>query len=54
MNEEALREPEASHKAPPCFGSLTEEGTYFGGGYVAYGSETFPRRWSIRERPWFQ
>lgn len=42
MNEEVPRGPEASHRAPPCFGSLTEAGTYFGGGYVGYGPEAFP------------
>ncbi|TWW57618.1 Laminin subunit alpha-3 [Takifugu flavidus] len=34
INEEVLREPEASHKTPPCFNTPAEMGTYFDGGYV--------------------
>ncbi|XP_070764977.1 laminin subunit alpha-3 [Enoplosus armatus] len=33
MNEEVI-EPEASHRTLPCFDSLTEMGTYFGGGHA--------------------
>lgn len=40
INEEVLREPEASHKTPPCFNTPAEMGTYFDGGYVISGSET--------------
>lgn len=41
INEELLWEPEASHNTLPCFNALTEMGTYFSGGYVISGSETF-------------
>uniref|UniRef100_H3DJT5 Laminin, alpha 3 n=1 Tax=Tetraodon nigroviridis TaxID=99883 RepID=H3DJT5_TETNG len=34
LNKKVLREPEASHNTPPCFNTLTEKGTYFGGGYI--------------------
>lgn len=40
INEEVLREPEASHKTPPCFNTPAEMGIYFDGGYVISGSGT--------------
>ncbi|XP_054586009.1 laminin subunit alpha-3 isoform X3 [Nothobranchius furzeri] len=34
MNDVAVGEPDSSHKMLPCFGGLSEMGTYFGGGHI--------------------
>ena len=41
MNDVAIGEPKGSYKTLPCLDGLTEMGTYFGGGHIAFGLSNF-------------